>query len=187
MVTNFIFNTAFGYIGISYQNKGISKLNLPVDSYEGACLILGTSVIDSVQPTRPVANIVERIRMYFDGKKVDFPGDFEISGTGFQRKVWDATRRIPYGETMSYSQISALIGNPKAFPRCRKCSRKKSPAYNYSLSPGIGEGWGYWGFHRRHKNERAFAETRDPFSLNLCPWKTMRRISNLICYGYFHF
>ena len=35
-------------------------------------------------------------------------------GTEFQKKVWAALREIPYGETRSYGQIAARIGDPKA-------------------------------------------------------------------------
>ncbi len=35
-------------------------------------------------------------------------------GTAFQRKVWDALRRIPAGETRSYGQLAAEIGEPAA-------------------------------------------------------------------------
>lgn len=33
-------------------------------------------------------------------------------GTGFQRKVWAALRRIPAGETRSYGELAAEIGDP---------------------------------------------------------------------------
>jgi methylated-DNA-[protein]-cysteine S-methyltransferase len=35
-------------------------------------------------------------------------------GTAFQRKVWAALRTIPAGETRSYGQLAAEIGEPKA-------------------------------------------------------------------------
>ena len=35
-------------------------------------------------------------------------------GTDFQKKVWEALKAIPYGETRSYAQIAAAAGNPKA-------------------------------------------------------------------------
>jgi len=35
-------------------------------------------------------------------------------GTAFQRKVWAALRTIPVGETRSYGQLAAEIGEPKA-------------------------------------------------------------------------
>jgi len=38
----------------------------------------------------------------------------DIQGTAFQRRVWAALQEIPVGETASYSDIAARIGNPKA-------------------------------------------------------------------------
>ena len=35
-------------------------------------------------------------------------------GTEFQRRVWEALRTIPYGETRSYGQIADQIGTPGA-------------------------------------------------------------------------
>lgn len=36
------------------------------------------------------------------------------NGTDFQRLVWDALRRIPAGETVSYGALAARIGRPTA-------------------------------------------------------------------------
>ena len=41
-------------------------------------------------------------------------GRFSERGTPFQRAVWAALRRIPAGETLSYGQLAAQIGKPKA-------------------------------------------------------------------------
>jgi len=38
----------------------------------------------------------------------------DIRGTVFQRRVWDALRRIPRGETRSYADIARSIGAPRA-------------------------------------------------------------------------
>lgn len=38
----------------------------------------------------------------------------DVNGTAFQRKVWKATAKIPYGETRTYAQIAKMIGHPKA-------------------------------------------------------------------------
>ena len=42
----------------------------------------------------------------------DLPLD--IRGTAFQRRVWQALREIPAGETASYGGIAAAVGSPKA-------------------------------------------------------------------------
>jgi O-6-methylguanine DNA methyltransferase len=36
------------------------------------------------------------------------------AGTGFQQRVWNALRRIKLGETNSYAEVAAAIGQPKA-------------------------------------------------------------------------
>jgi AraC family transcriptional regulator of adaptative response/methylated-DNA-[protein]-cysteine methyltransferase len=42
----------------------------------------------------------------------DIPLD--ITGTAFQRRVWEALRHIPYGEVRTYSEIAETIGAPNA-------------------------------------------------------------------------
>jgi len=57
---------------------------------------------------------MQQLAEYFDGsrKQFDLPLDFE--GTIFQKSVWAALLRIPYGETRTYAQIAIEIGNPNA-------------------------------------------------------------------------
>jgi AraC family transcriptional regulator of adaptative response/methylated-DNA-[protein]-cysteine methyltransferase len=38
----------------------------------------------------------------------------DVKGTAFQQRVWDELRRIPHGETRSYGELAAMLGNPKA-------------------------------------------------------------------------
>jgi methylated-DNA-[protein]-cysteine S-methyltransferase len=51
---------------------------------------------------------------YFAGKRRDFDLPLAPKGTPFQQRVWKALRDIPYGQTRSYGQIAAAVGNPKA-------------------------------------------------------------------------
>jgi AraC family transcriptional regulator, regulatory protein of adaptative response / methylated-DNA-[protein]-cysteine methyltransferase len=51
---------------------------------------------------------------YFAGSRRAFDLPLDYPGTPFQRRVWDALLRIPYGETRSYSQLAAVIGEPGA-------------------------------------------------------------------------
>lgn len=51
---------------------------------------------------------------YFQGKRKNFDLPLEPAGTEFQKKVWKALCTIPYGQTKSYGEIAAQIGNPKA-------------------------------------------------------------------------
>ena len=47
-----------------------------------------------------------------DGSLAKLPLD--VQGTAFQRKVWQALRAIPLGETRSYQQLARAIGAPAA-------------------------------------------------------------------------
>src|SRR5512133_562543 len=52
------------------------------------------------------------LHAYFDGTLRDFDVPLAPRGTTFQLRVWNALRRIPYGRTMSYGEIAALIDAP---------------------------------------------------------------------------
>ncbi len=58
---------------------------------------------------------VDQLAAYFAGDLREFDLNIEMAGTEFQRKVWNALRTIPYGETRSYGEIAEQIGSPNAF------------------------------------------------------------------------
>jgi methylated-DNA-[protein]-cysteine S-methyltransferase len=62
----------------------------------------------------PFREVVRQLRAYFAGKLREFDLPLAPEGTEFQRKVWSALERIPYGETLSYGELARRIGNPKA-------------------------------------------------------------------------
>lgn len=57
---------------------------------------------------------VEQLEMYFNGSLHEFEGVLDPIGTDFQLKVWKELGRIPFGETRTYGQIAASLGQPKA-------------------------------------------------------------------------
>jgi O-6-methylguanine DNA methyltransferase len=59
--------------------------------------------------------IVRALAAYFAGR-LDAIDCLTVStgGTDFQRLVWSALRRIPYGTTVSYGELAATIGRPAA-------------------------------------------------------------------------
>jgi methylated-DNA-[protein]-cysteine S-methyltransferase len=60
--------------------------------------------------------VAERFSAYFAGAADSFD-DVELDlddGTSFQRKLVAALRSIPYGETVTYGELAALAGSPRA-------------------------------------------------------------------------
>jgi methylated-DNA-[protein]-cysteine S-methyltransferase len=51
---------------------------------------------------------------YFDGTRREFDLVLNAHGTPFQKRVWQALREIPYGETASYGETALAIGAPTA-------------------------------------------------------------------------
>ncbi|MDD5898477.1 MAG: methylated-DNA--[protein]-cysteine S-methyltransferase [Clostridia bacterium] len=51
---------------------------------------------------------------YFSGRRRAFDLPLRPKGTPFQLRCWDALLQIPFGETRTYGQQAAMIGNPKA-------------------------------------------------------------------------
>lgn len=69
----------------------------------------------SLDDRHPVLVEAERqLGEYFAGRRTTFDVPLDVSGTAFQRRVWEALRTIPFGETRSYAQIAAQIGQPAA-------------------------------------------------------------------------
>lgn len=65
--------------------------------------------------TSPLLLEAERqLCAYFQGTLKQFDLPLAPRGTSFQQKVWAALCTIPYGETRSYGEIAAQVGNPKA-------------------------------------------------------------------------
>lgn len=50
---------------------------------------------------------------YFAGGRTAFDLDTGAIGDGFQRQVWDLLEQIPFGETTSYGEIAAELGDAK--------------------------------------------------------------------------
>ena len=66
-------------------------------------------------PSDPILIETERqLASYFAGKLKAFDVPLDFKGTDFQRSVWAALLRIPFGETRSYGDIARQIGRPTA-------------------------------------------------------------------------
>ena len=55
--------------------------------------------------------LIEAINRYLSGERVEFKFSLDLSVyTTFQRRVWEITGAIPYGDTRTYGQVSAELG-----------------------------------------------------------------------------
>jgi AraC family transcriptional regulator of adaptative response/methylated-DNA-[protein]-cysteine methyltransferase len=94
------------------------------------------------------------------GSRADVPLD--VAGSRFQRRVWDALRAIPRGQTRGYAELAAAIGAPRAARAvARACADNPVPVAIpcHRVVPKQGGTGGYaYGPWRK----RALLEAEDP-------------------------
>jgi methylated-DNA-[protein]-cysteine S-methyltransferase len=56
----------------------------------------------------------QQLQEYFKGDRREFDIPLITMGTDFQKSVWDALLKVPYGTTSTYAQLSYDINNAKA-------------------------------------------------------------------------
>lgn len=79
----------------------------------------------------------------------------DIQGTVFQQKVWSALQKIPYGTTLTYSEVAQKIGHPKAIRAVANACASNLlaiaiPCHRVIQKNGSLSGY-RWGVHRKEK------------------------------------
>jgi methylated-DNA-[protein]-cysteine S-methyltransferase len=107
---------AWGTIGVTVTPRGLSAVLWGASAAGRVAGPVGAADAPTAQALRCAASQwLAHLREYFAGQRRAFPLEIDWSGLlPFQRKVLQATAAIPYGETRTYSQIAAAIGQPRA-------------------------------------------------------------------------
>ena len=62
----------------------------------------------------PFDAVREQLDAYFAGELAAFDVPLALHGTPFQLRVWEQLTKIPFGETISYSELARRLDDPKA-------------------------------------------------------------------------
>ncbi|OAJ64147.1 bifunctional DNA-binding transcriptional regulator/O6-methylguanine-DNA methyltransferase Ada [Paraburkholderia ginsengiterrae] len=107
--------TSLGFVLVAATDKGICKIGFGDDAAMLADDLRGEFAnADLLEDVERLAPFIAQIDAYLRGTRQDFDLPLDIAATAFRQRVWDALRRIPYGETRSYSQIAEAVGSPRA-------------------------------------------------------------------------
>lgn len=98
-----IYETEFGLLRFEYENNKIVGID-----------ILEKGISNKGEQTPLTDEAYHEFIEYFEGKRKEFSFPYELRGTEFQKKIWQALCDIPYGETRTYKEIAIKVGNPKA-------------------------------------------------------------------------
>lgn len=66
------------------------------------------------KPSKVVTLAIKQLGQYFSGRRKRFNIPYMMAGTPFQESVWKSLMDIPYGKSISYADIAAMAGHPKA-------------------------------------------------------------------------
>lgn len=103
MANYFTYTTPVGKLTIASNGHSITHIVFGIASFSGENRASALTNKASTQ-----------LQQYFSGKRKSFDFPIEAQGTPFQKAVWASVAKIPYGETRSYKEIAASVGNERA-------------------------------------------------------------------------
>ena len=109
--------TPLGICEITGDEHGVSKIE-----------ILDKEDFHQEDIPKELEAAVDQLKSYFSGELKDFTFKMNPSGTEFQKQVWQALNKIPYGQTRSYLELSKELGNEKAI-RAVAAANGKNPLW----------------------------------------------------------
>ena len=114
-----LFTTAIGVCGLAWGERGVIGVQLPQaqEAQTAARLVKRFPMAARAEaPPRPITQIVADIVALLTGEPVDLTGVAldEDGLPAFDRAAWAVARTVPPGETITYGQIAARLGDPNA-------------------------------------------------------------------------
>jgi len=101
-VRYFPYSSPLGVIYVASTENGLCSAALSGMEADFRSTLRRVSGSDALRDDAFFLELKAELDAYFSGRRVDFmePIDW-LEGTVFQRSVWEALRKIPYGETRS--------------------------------------------------------------------------------------
>ena len=149
-----IVSSPLGRLLVAATERGICRVSLGGE---------GAELADGLRAEFPAAQIrrdrnglssaVGAILRYLQGRPEPLDLPVDVRATAFQRRVWEALRRIPYGSTRSYGALARDIGRPQAARAvARACATNPAalviPCHRVVRADG-GLGGYRWGIERK--------------------------------------
>ena len=95
----------FGILKIFADERNLYQISLPADEKA-----LPAHLAPETHPL--LSSAKTQLAEYFAGQRQIFELPLVLQGTSFQKAVWAAMLKIPYGETRTYAFIAAQLGHP---------------------------------------------------------------------------
>ena len=107
-------DSPLGRLYLAHYKHDLCSLNLG----EGAkdklfAYIKKTFPAAELKASKPdLEETIRQLSEYFAGERTDFDLKIFLSGTDFQKQVWNGLVEIPYGKTISYGELATRLNSP---------------------------------------------------------------------------
>jgi methylated-DNA-[protein]-cysteine S-methyltransferase len=106
------FDTPIGRLLAAAGERGVLRIGLPA---EGPGAVVAALPEGAVESPRRLAHVRRQLGEYFAGRRRAFTLELDLSGArGFRLDVLEAMSLVPYGTTVTYSELAARAGRPHA-------------------------------------------------------------------------
>ena len=129
-----------GVVKISFENESLKELKKWCQKNLSMGIVKGTDFTTEAK---------SQILNYLSGKRKSLNFPVVHLNTPFRKRVLEAERNIPYGQTRSYGEVVQMVGCPKAFRAVGSANAKNPlplyyPCHRIINSNGTlgGFGWG---------------------------------------------
>lgn len=109
-----ILNSPVGKIGIFSSEAGIVSVKINTEEDALVKSLEKEFSKNLIKSQKKNTQAVYELTSYFKGELKTFSCKLDIRGTPFQKKTWNSTIKIPYGQMHSYKFIAQSINHPKA-------------------------------------------------------------------------
>ncbi len=109
MTYMYTYSSPLGNIFLAADEVGLTGLR-----FEGQKYFANTLPGESISQETPILNEAKRwLDIYFSGKEPTFTPLLHPAGSAFRQAVWQILLQIPYGETMTYGEITSRIAGER--------------------------------------------------------------------------
>ena len=115
-----LFETPLGWMGLAWSDQGLTRVLTPQRDRQDCERRLRrfadgeTKAVETVGLPPFVAKAVDLLKRYAGGETIDFsPVKIDLEGIEpFRLDIYDAARKLKFGETVTYGQLAAAAGHP---------------------------------------------------------------------------
>lgn len=103
-------NSPVGELTLITSDKGLAAVLWESDDPQR--IEVKTGIENNTHPV--LVETEKQLAEFFEKKRQIFTVELDLTGTAFQKKVWEALLTIPFGETRTYGEIAKQINSPEA-------------------------------------------------------------------------